>query len=542
MTTPVPENDPSLTLSDLLDRAGRSGEDINGVRVDDDFLSWSDLSEQTARIASGLMERGVRTDDVVALWSPNSIAYVATYLACARIGAPVMLVNPRLSAPEIGDILRRSNAVALAYDPVCDNGEFATIFARIEAPDLSGLRLVIDLSESGRAGDGPVPAVRLTDLRRCEPLASSPAVSTSGIHIFSTSGSTGPSKLVYHTHGSVSAHAQACAEDQGCHAPGTAFLIPVALTGAYGMTQLCMAMTASRPLIIERRFDPATTAARIRQFEVTHVHAVDEVFIKLLEVYPDEVPFPTLRVCGYGTFSPDGAAFAAESARRSLPIIGLYGTSEIQAFFCTQDPSAPLADRTRPGGHPVGPGAGFRIRELEGSALIEDGSSGEIEVTGPSLMSHYLGNRNATDEALLEDGYYRTGDVGHREPDGTLVLEYRISEVMRLSGFMVAVSEIEKVVEELPAVVQCRAVSVQVGHSMRPAVFVRVNGQDTFDPDAALTHCREKLAKYKVPIAFHVIDEFPLGNSLNAPKIDRIRLREMAQASVDADSAGKSGI
>jgi acyl-CoA synthetase (AMP-forming)/AMP-acid ligase II len=116
---------------------------------------------------------------------------------------------------------------------------------------------------------------------------------------------------------------------------------------------------------------------------------------------------------------------------------------------------------------------------------LPSGKSGEIEIFGPSRLKCYYGNAAATRDQILDDGYFRTGDVGHVEDDGSLVFEARLSEVLRLSGYMVSVPEIESFVEGLGGVDRCQVVGVRTDAGNRPFAFLTLKRGASFDEEAA---------------------------------------------------------
>ncbi|MCK9553561.1 MAG: hypothetical protein M0R29_22895, partial [Aquamicrobium sp.] len=126
----------------------------------------------------------------------------------------------------------------------------------------------------------------------------------------------------------------------------------------------------------------------------------------------------------------------------------------------------------------------------------------------------------------------------HIAEDGSLVFEARLNEVMRLSGYMVSVVEIETFVESLAGVDRCQIVGIRTDGGNRPFAFVKMKPGAKFDEEEARRACDERLAKFKIPVAFHLVKAFPMGVSVNAPKIDKRSLA--AQAAEIAASAARA--
>lgn len=514
------------TVAEILDRAAASAGNRAGIWWGERLIGYAELAEDSRVIAAGLLEHGLRTGDHVSLWSPNCPDFLSVFFACARIGLATALINTRLSAAEAADIVRRSDSHALLYFGDAGTGNYREKVAGMDADLLAGLKLVAELEGTGYAGARPV--VPAASLRERGILAGNHATPETSALLYSTSGSTGPSKLVLHTNATLATHAVDAANLMGFDEPDSVLLIPLPLAGAYGTTQLLAAIAAAIPVVLMDQFEPQRAAAAIRTHGVTHINTFDEIIIKLLEVSAEERPFPTLRSCAYARFNPGYPNFVEECERRGFPLRGLYGTSEIQGFYAMQKIDAPLERRRAAGGWPAAQSGAFRVRDLETGELLTDGTTGEIEVFGPGRMKCYYGDPEATSRQIMADGFYKTGDTGHIAKDGSLVFEARLNEVMRLSGYMVSVVEIETFIEGLAGVDRCQVVGIRADGGNRPFAFVVMKPGATLDEAKLRRACEDKLAKFKVPVAFQVVDAFPMGASVNAPKIDKRSLTARA--------------
>jgi fatty-acyl-CoA synthase len=172
-----------------------------------------------------------------------------------------------------------------------------------------------------------------------------------------------------------------------------------------------------------------------------------------------------------------------------------------------------------------------RARDPASGAVLAHGASGELEFLAPaSRMAGYYGNPEATREALTEDGFYRSGDLGYTLADGRFVFLARIGDALRLGGFLVSPAEIESVVQEAPGIAACQVVGVPRPEGLRAVAFVLVEKDSSFSEASVLSHVRSRLAAYKVPLRVFPIDAFPVTPGANATKIQKGKLREMAEA------------
>jgi len=214
-----------------------------------------------------------------------------------------------------------------------------------------------------------------------------------------------------------------------------------------------------------------------------------------------------------------------------LKLVGLYGASEIQALFARQDEHAPAAERSLAGGRPVSAAARVRARDPQTGAILAHGEPGELEFVAPSSrMAAYHGNPEATREAITADGYYRSGDLGYTLADGRFVYLTRIGDSLRLGGFLVSPAEIEAVMQEAPGIAACQVVAIPRAGGLVPVAFVLVQNGARLDETRVIAHASSKLARYKVPVRVVAIDAFPVTPGANATKIQKGKLREMAEA------------
>ena len=139
--------EPAQTLSQWLD--GRAARDARCLVDGGTEVSWAGLARQSGSRATGLAELGVRHGDRVGLWLPNRTAWLATFLACARLGAIAVSINTRFRSAEVGDLLLRSGAVVLVCWPGYKAIDFAGILARCSPQELQHLRTVVRYSEDG---------------------------------------------------------------------------------------------------------------------------------------------------------------------------------------------------------------------------------------------------------------------------------------------------------------------------------------------------------------------------------------------------------
>lgn len=517
------------TLSALLD--ARSASTVPMLIERGRAVSHQSLAEESARVAQGLQARGVRAGDRVAIWLPNVPAWLAVFVACARIGAIAVSVNTRFRSHELADILERSGAKALVFWPGFKGIDFASILAQCGKSSLDRLEFIVvyaEVPEAMPALSG-CPVVAYASLAAGPPLQPQPVATDTGCILFTTSGTTKAPKFVLHAQRVLIGHAFDVVRAFRIAEDARLLLAPP-LCGVFGFCCAMAALAAGRPLIMSPAWDAAQAARDIAAHGVTHACGTDDAIMQLLAQSQAQVPFPSLKFFAYAAFNPSLADIVQRAGMRGLALTGLYGTSEIQALFARQDEHAPASERMLAGGRPVSAQARVRARDPASGRVLAHGEAGELEFLAPgSRMLEYFGDRAATEAAFSGDGYYRSGDLGYTQADGRFVFLTRMGDSLRLGGFLVAPAEIEDVVQGAPGIAACQVVGVAHEGGVKPVAFVILEAGAALDESAVLRHVGSRLAKFKVPARILAIDAFPVTPGANATKIQKHRLREIAQ-------------
>jgi malonyl-CoA/methylmalonyl-CoA synthetase len=171
--------------------------------------------------------------------------------------------------------------------------------------------------------------------------------------------------------------------------------------------------------------------------------------------------------------------------------------------------SNPYAGERRPGsiGLPL-PGIAVRVVDDRGRD-VADGEAGELWVRGPTVCAGYWGRPDA-DAAAFVDGYFRTGDVGARSPDGYFRLHARRSDLIISGGFNIYPREIEDLLAEQDGIAEAAVVGVPDHvRGEVPVAYIVPARADAVDDGELEAVCRANLASYKVPRAFIRIDRLP---------------------------------
>ena len=523
------------TVTDLIDELALSRGDATAIIYDDCSISYGELADMGRRAAAGLRAQGVGSGDRVALWLPNCPAYLGLYLGCCQLGAIAVAVNTRFRAAEVGDILERSGAKVMAMWPGFRAIDFLGLLGDVDATALRHLETLIlyDDGNDDPAAPPPPSVAHCKIMRAAELLAQAPfsgAVATPeiGCNIFTTSGTTSAPKFVLHSQGSISRHARIVAEQFGYADSNGALLQMLPLCGVFGFASMMAGLASGQPTVLTASFDARAVTDLAARYNVVNFNATDDMIEGILDASDQDKPMPQVRFVGTAAFATNYAELAQRAEDRGIPVVGLYGMSEVQALFSVQPMTLPLAERIKGGGAMAAVNAQARIRDPETGDLLPPGHAGELELKGPSLMLEYFENPTATAAAFTEDGFLRTGDLAELTEDGRFLFLQRMGDVLRLGGFLVSPAEIEAHIQRHPDIEGCQVVGVRTDKGELPVGFVTLSANAEFDEAILRQHCLDNLARFKAPVRIFPLPDFPKTKSPNGLKIQRAALRDMA--------------
>ena len=439
-----------MNLTQLFDHSLRAQADAPALEFQGRSFTFGEIENRSNRMAQYLLRRGLRTGDRLCVHLPNSVEMIDLYLACVKLGVIFVPINILYREREIGHILKDAEPALFLEQP----------------PDASGcppIRPEIAL-------DGDTPA-----------------------GIIYTSGTTGASKGAVLTHNNFAANAvnllacwQISAADR--------FLLALPLFHVHGLGNgLHCWLISGCTMRLLPRFEHQKAAAEFLDFRPTLFFGVPTIYVRLLDIAPDvagEIG-RTMRLFVSGSAPLPAQVFEEFRARFGHAILERYGMSENLMNI-----SNPLHGERRPGtvGLPL-PGVSVKLVE------------GEIYLKGPNVFPGYWRRDDATRAAFV-DGWFRTGDLAEVSADGYYTLRGRKSDVIISGGFNIYPREIEEFLQEQDEVAE--AAVAAVADPVRgevPVAYVVL--QHAIQAAELESRCREKLASFKVPRAFHVVEKLP---------------------------------
>lgn len=350
-----------------------------------------------------------------------------------------------------------------------------------------------------------------------------------------TSGTTGRPKGAVLTHGNAIAAATSFSITETMTRFDTCLLVlPLAFTGSIMATWAPTYYSGAR-FVMHRRFDASRTLAELEHGGVTVFPAVPVVFEQLAALDRfDGADLSTVRVAKAGR-APPSAATLRRYEDRGIPIGQGYGMTESSGVGT----SLPQEDFERKAGSAgvVNFGTDLSIRDAEGAPL-PPGEVGEICLRGPSIMSGYWGDPDATAETLA-GGWLHTGDLGLLDGDGYLTIMGREKDMVLSGGLNVYPSEIERVLLLDERVREAAVVAVPDDRWGEVPAAIVVTDDDALGPDPLLALCREELADYKIPKYFSFTTD-PLPRTMSG-KVAKADLRDRAAKLAGLPPSGPEG-
>jgi acyl-CoA synthetase (AMP-forming)/AMP-acid ligase II len=511
-----------VRIEDLLRRNAVQCGDGLAVIDEERELTWSQLDQESNRLAQAFLARGYREQERVAVILTNSVAIPIVFFALWKCNMVSVAVNPRLTGPEIRRILEHSGASAA----ICESEVAAGAARDVQASHLR-IRDVVTTRDLGPEYDS------LADFTAD---ASDAAVARHGTgedlrSIRYTSGTTGLPKGCMATHAQQLASASNLLIELDIDRGGPMYLaVPMTLgVGAFYVTAGAYLAT---PLLIRSKFSPESFRADLAEYGVRHAFLVPTMLVDLAADFaarPPEGP-TSLDIVGYG-----GAGVSwdvVESVQKALGcrLYHALGATEfggMATLFTPADHEFMFAQEKKPWPTTsVGRAAAYaqlRIVDADGNEVAQ-GEIGEIQVRSASSFSGYWSQPEETRQ-VFRDGWLALGDMGFADEFGYVYLADRKQGVIRSGSQNVYSAEVEIVIQTCPGVARAGVVGVadpRFGESVK--AYVQLEPGATLTEEQILEHCVDKLAGYKRPRFVEFIPEVPVDEG---GKVQRKALRAL---------------
>ncbi len=506
-----------LNLAEMLEHSARAVPDRDAVVLGDTRLTYAQVDAAANQVANLLASRGVEPGDTVALTCPNLPYFPIAYYGILKAGATVVPLNVLLKGREVAYHLGDSAAKAyLCFEGTAELPMGTWGWEGFQATDgcehfvlITGdpsAESPIEGAETlGQALQGQSPVFETRPTR-----ADDTAV------ILYTSGTTGQPKGAELTHANMTMNAMSTFQLHGRPETGwDTHLVTLPLFHSFGQTvQLNGGFCEGSTLVLLPRFDAKAALGLMQQEEVTFFAGVPTMYWGLLGALDDSVDVErlarNLRVSVAGGSSLPVEIIKDFKERFGVQIKEGYGLSETSPVATFNPPGR----EPKPGsiGTPIW-GVALKLIDDDWKEVTEVGEIGEIAIRGYNIMKGYRNRPEAT-EAVMRDGWFRSGDLGRRDGDGYYYIVDRAKDMIIRGGYNVYPREVEEVLIQHPGVSLAAVVGVpheSHGEEIK-AYVIRAEGDETTE-DELIAWAKEQMAAYKYPRQVEFRDQLPMTAS-----------------------------
>lgn len=492
------------------------------------------LFAASCSVAAGLGELGIREGDTVGIWLPNQIEWMVSQFACAAMGAVVLGLNTRYKSHEMTHLLGTVK-VSLIIVP----GDFlgidfvgtlrVAVDSLLETDEAFAAPRLVFVGEVPPAASAPsYGAMRFVDVAATAPLTQWQPRPGNLSNLFTTSGSTSAPKVAGHDQTSIVRHARAGARALGVK-EGDRILAALPICGVFGFNSAMALLVGGGSAVLMRSFDARRAAELLHTEKITHVVSGDEMLGAMFDEVPSGTDLPALRRGGIANFAGRAKEIVATADELwGAKISGVYGSSELFALSAIWPEDTEVGLRALGGGVLVDEGIELRVMDIDDALPTPDGAPGELQFRGYNTITGYLNNEDATNAAITDDGWFRTGDLGYVSGPAFVYL-CRAREVLRLRGFLVEPSEIESFFSGFDIVEEVHVVGVDTDRGTQAIAFVRTRAGTIFDEQTLLGEARLSLANFKVPTRIVEVTQFPTTTGTNGTKVRFEALRDIGR-------------
>lgn len=543
----MPEWSPR-TLHQVLDGAAHEFPSRPFVIGPDGMKTYAEVVEESAKIAAGLRDHGIKAGDRVALVLANYPEYVPLKYAISRIGAIAVPINIMLKAEELRYVLAQSQSALLVTMDTFRDTDHLAILDQI-CPDwplsaggqaLPELRQIIVF----RTGEGnhPERGRSFSALLQSGSMASSSVTPGDVCDILYTSGTTGAPKGVQLTHDMLMRTAFGSAYARGFEdGHRTIFALP--LFHVFGYVEGLLAVPfVGGAIIPQTRFEPLEFLEAIERNRATDALLIPAMSIALVDAVSSRLfDLSSLHFAlASGGRAPPHLWRQLKSELRIVEVTTGYGMTETTASTTVTRPEDPEERLLTTNGRirEVGPAADptldgvlveYRVADANTGAILGTGEMGELQARGLGVTPGYYKKPDETAAAFTADGWLRTGDLGTIDADRYITLMGRTKESYRCGGEQVLPSEVEDVLGELGGVHQVHVAPLPDDRMGEVGVaFVICKAGEELCEEAVIEWVRARLARFKVPrhVFFVKEEEIPLTASGRAKKFELTKIAQ----------------
>jgi fatty-acyl-CoA synthase len=484
-------------------------------------LTYEQLNERASRLATYMRDSwGAKAGDRLAILARNSVEYFVFQFACIKLGAMMLPLNWRLVEPELVFILNNAEATGLVYD-----NEFADDIPELINKTIVTHTLRIDL---GQEPSDEAPSFEDAIASAAAEVVMDPQTThDTPLIIMYTSGTTGQPKGVLITHGMNFWNAVNISVPTGINHNSTQYVVlPTFHIGGLNLYANPL-VHAGGTSIIAREYDPGLTLKTLSDPEagVTHFFGVPAIYL-FMSQHADFAETDLSRIESWGCGgAPMPASLLKTYSDRGIIIQLGFGMTETS-------PTVFLIAKRRALAKPTSVGKPLmhtRVRVVDENLQdVPMGEVGEVVISGPNITPEYWRRDDANEDSFSYDEHgnrwLHSGDAGMLDEEGCIYIVDRYKDMYISGGENVYPAEVEQVIFQVKSVADVAVIGVpheRWGECGKAIVVVKAGYMLT--ADAIINHCKQNLAKFKVPQTVDFVHELPRNA---AGKVLKRELRE----------------
>ncbi|MEU2718194.1 AMP-binding protein [Streptomyces sp. NPDC007205] len=488
--------------------------------------TYHELQADINAVALSLLAMGVSHGDRVGLWAPNCAEWVLIQYATAKIGAILTPINPAYRLPELRHVLKQSGISTVIASAEYKGTNYLELLGKVQ-PDCSDLKRTLIINSSDwhallRQGRHSDPRALTRAQQACS--ASNP------VTIQYTSGTAAAPKGATLSHHNILNNAYFVGAALA-YTDRDRLCLPVPLFHCFGMVLGTLACTIRGACIVlpAPAFNAAATLQAIEQERCTAVYGVPTMFLAELSALDlDTYHLSTLRT-GIMAGSPCPKTLLEEVAQRmGIPeLTTSFGLTETSPTAVQCRATDPLDQRLTTAGPPL-PHTEIKVADPDTGHTQPRGTPGEICIRGYLVMQGYWNDPGQTANAVDNEGWMHSGDLGTMDRHGCITITGRITDMIIRGGENISPREIEDVLRAHPDIQDVAVIGIphpRLGEDLM-AWIQPYPGADPPPPDTLRKYCANKLAHYKIPHEIRFVDALP---TTATGKIRKTELRDAAR-------------